>query len=161
MAIGRETTIGIGAAALGVACMAVDHLVGTEPEPGEDDSFPVDPAAFALGSGTAVVLTLALVAWLVPRTVAGEPERVARTAIVLGALGVVTVPLVFLAVPFPLTVAAVDRERAVQCPRAGAAVSLGLRDRATARRRRASAAVVLGSLVLALLTVTYAVALAT
>ena len=55
MAIGRETTIGIGAAALGVACMAVDHLVGTEPEPGEDDSFPVDPAAFALGSPATIM----------------------------------------------------------------------------------------------------------
>ena len=140
----RETAIAIGVSLLAIAAMAVDHLVGTEREPGEEDSFPVDPAAFALGSAVSVALVALLFRFVVRPAVRRGPEVAARRALTCSALAVVALPLVFLGLPFPL---------------AGAGIALGLRGRGGSRRRLATAATAVGALVIALAAVAYTVAL--
>jgi hypothetical protein len=54
--LSRETVIAVAVSALVVGTMAIDHLVGTESEPGETGL--ADPGAFVLS----VVLALVLVA---------------------------------------------------------------------------------------------------
>jgi hypothetical protein len=142
----RETAIAIGVTALAVGCMAIDHLVGTESEAGESDSFPVDLPAFVIGSLVAVGLAAVLFVWLVRSAVRDEPDRAVPKAIASSALAVLTLPLVFVAVPFPV---------------AGAGIALGLHARAGGRKRLAGAAVGVGALVLALAGAAYVVALAT
>jgi hypothetical protein len=118
--------------ALAVAAMAVDHLMGDDPPIFED------PIAFLLSAALCIALALGLFGWYVPRLTSAPDagERVATRAIVLSALAVVGIPLVFwLGLPFIL---------------AGAGVALGLLGLGGARRRRARAAVILGSLVIAL-----------
>ena len=114
--------------------MAIDHLVGTEEEPG-DDSGVADPAAFLIS----VVLSLALAALLfgivVRRGARDDPDRAARKAIACSILAVLAIALLFLGLPFPL---------------AGAGIALGLLGREGSRRRLATAAVAIGVLVIAL-----------
>jgi hypothetical protein len=48
-AVSRETWIGVAVTAIAFAAMAVDHLLGTEPD--DDDVGLVDPATFAISAG--------------------------------------------------------------------------------------------------------------
>jgi hypothetical protein len=146
VAISRETGIGIGVSAVAVAGLAVDHLIGTESEAGEEDSFPVDAPAFFLGSGLAVALALVLFTVVVRRATGDEPSRVARKAIACSGAAVLTLPLLFLGLPFPF---------------AGAGIALGLLGRDAHGARLATAAVALGTLVVALGAAAYVVALVT
>ena len=133
--ISRETGIGVAVASLTVGAMAIDHLVGTEEDPGEDPGL-ADPAAFLIS----VVLSLALAAFLfgvVVRQAARDhdADRTATKAMVCGLLAVPALALLFLGLPFPL---------------AGAAIALGLLGREGTRRRIATAAIAIGALVIAL-----------
>jgi hypothetical protein len=125
----RETWIGVATAALAVAAMAVDHLIGTED--GEEGTF-ADPWVFLATTAGALVLTALLFRFVV-RT--DDPHRAPTRAIASGLLGVLSLPLLFLALPFPF---------------AGAAVALGLVGREGKKRGLAAAGMVLGALVLAL-----------
>jgi hypothetical protein len=69
-----------------------------------------------------------------------DPLRAPTRAIACGLLAVLSLPLVFLAVPFPF---------------AGAAIALGLRGREGRRRGLATAGIVLGAVVLALAVAAY------
>jgi hypothetical protein len=134
----RDTAIGLAVTAVAVAAMAVDHLMGDDPAVLED------PAAFLISAGLCLVLALVVFGWILPRARANpDASRRARVAIALAVLAVVGIPLVFwLGLPFVL---------------AGGAVALGLEELRGDRRRLAVAAVVLGSLVLALGTIGYGV----
>jgi hypothetical protein len=127
----RDWAIGAVAAVLGVAAMALDHLVGTEEEAGESGA--AEPVAFFSTAAIAVVLT-ALVFLLVVRRV-DDPDAAGSRGLLLSIVSVVTLPLLFLAVPFPFT---------------GGAVALGLTGLAGARRGFAIAAIVIGVVVAAL-----------
>ncbi len=142
--LSREAWIGVGSFALATAAMAVDHLVGTEPDAG--DSFPVDPAAFFISVGMCAVLAVFLFAWVVPRSRARvDRERAAGQAAACSWLAVVPgIAVLWLGVPFVL---------------AGGGVALGLLGRRSERPRLATAAIVVGALVLALGAVGSAVAL--
>jgi hypothetical protein len=41
MRLSRETGIGVAVSALAVGAMAIDHLIGTEQEPGDDLDSPI------------------------------------------------------------------------------------------------------------------------
>jgi hypothetical protein len=131
--LSRTTGIALAVSAIAVGAMAIDHLVGTESEPGEEDSFPVDPVAFVIGSAVSLALVALLFAVVVRRTEAGEPERAPRRAFILAVLAVLSLPMLFLGVPFAI---------------AGAAVALGLLGREGGRSGIATAAVVVGALVI-------------
>jgi hypothetical protein len=138
----RDAAIALAVSGLVVAALAVDHLIGTEEEPGEESGL-ADPWAFAIG----VLVSLALVAALfgvVVRRARDNPDSAAKKAIASSALAVPALALLFLGLQLPL---------------AGAGVALGLRGREGRRRRLATAAVALGSLVIALTVGAYAVAL--
>jgi hypothetical protein len=130
----REGVIAAAVVAVSVATMAIDHLFGTESEPGE--SWPVDPGAFVLSVALAFALTAVLFRFVVSPA---QPETATKRAVVCSVLAVVTVPLLFLAVPFPF---------------AGAGIALGLEG----RTRPATAAAAVGALVLAAGLVAYVVA---
>jgi hypothetical protein len=134
----RNTAIGVAVAALAIAAMAVDHLMGDDPAVLED------PAAFLMSAGLCIGLAVLVFGWVLPRTRANpDASRRARVAITLAVAAVVGIPLVFwLGLPFVL---------------AGGAVALGLQELRDGRPRLALAAVVLGSLVLVLGTVGYGV----
>ncbi len=136
----RETVIAVAVSAVVVGTMAIDHLVGTESEPGETGL--ADPGAFVLG----VVLALVTVFFgrVVRRAVREEPEESTLKAVAFSLLAVLTLPLLFLAVPFPF---------------AGAGLALGLHARDGRRWVLATAAVVAGGFVLALGAVGYLIAL--
>jgi hypothetical protein len=126
----REAAVAIAVAVVSVATMAIDHLVGTE----GDDSWPVDPVAFFISTAIALTLIVVLFRFVVAPARA-DPDRAGKRALLYGVLAVVTVPLLFLAVPFPF---------------AGTAAALGLIGRDGRHHRRATAGVVLGALVVAL-----------
>ena len=126
----REAWIGLATAGFAVAAMAVDHLVGTE-DNGDEGTF-ADPWVFLGTSAGALVLTALLFRFVVR---SDDPLRAPSRAIACGLLAVLSLPLLFLAVPFPF---------------AGAAVALGLIGREGRRRGLAAAGVVLGGLVLVL-----------
>lgn len=132
MPAARETWVAVGAAAVSVATMAVDHLIGTDDERGESQA--AEPIAFVATTALALVLTVVLFLFVV-RPARRDPDGATTWAIVCSVLAVATVPLLFLAVPFPF---------------AGAGIALGLVGRDGPRRRLASAAAVLGALVVAL-----------
>jgi hypothetical protein len=135
--LSRETMIAAAIAALAVAAMAVDHLLG-------DDPGLEDPPAFLIASGLSLLLVALLFGILVPRTKAGPsaPERAATRALACSILAIVALPLsLWLGLPFPL---------------AGAGVALGLVGRAGSRRRLATASAAGGLAVLALATGAYA-----
>ena len=138
----RETAIALAVSAVAVAAMAVDHLIGTES--GDDDSGLADPPAFLIGTGVSLALVAILFGIVVRPAARDASERAARRAIVWSGLAVPAMALLFLGVPFAL---------------AGAGIALGLRGREGARRRLANAAVVIGSLVIAVGAGAYLVAL--
>jgi hypothetical protein len=132
----RETWIGVGTLALATAAMAVDHLFGNDPE--SDDSFPVDPVAFAISVGISALLAAFLFGRVVPRAKArgaGSERTAVHPAL---CSGLAAVPgLGFLWLGFPLVLA-------------GSGVALGLLGRRSRRRRLAIVAIVVGALVVAL-----------
>jgi hypothetical protein len=134
--------IGLLVAALAVAAMAVDHLMGDDPGP-ENPRFE-DPAAFLLASAISVGLAAVLFGVVLPRWERDTGhERNARRALVLAGLAVVSLPLtLWLGVPFVL---------------GGAAAALGLAAVRHGAGRRAAVAVGLGALIVAVGTVAYAV----
>lgn len=138
----RETTIAVVVLAVALVTMGIDHLIGTEDD--GDDSWADDPVAFFISAGIALALTFVLFRFVVAPTRA-DPDRAGRRAIVYGVFAILTVPLLFLAVPFPF---------------AGAALALGLTGRDGRRRRLATAAAVIGVLVLAVGLGAYIAALA-
>jgi hypothetical protein len=138
----RDTTIGLAVSTIAVGAMAIDHLIGTEPEPGDEGGL-ADPPAFLISTGVSLALA-AILFGVVVRRAAQNSERVARNAILLSGLSVPALALLFLGVPFPL---------------AGAGIALGLRAREESRTRLATAAVVIGALVILLGAGAYVVAL--
>lgn len=136
MRLSRETWIGIATFALATAAMAVDHLFGTDPE--SDDSFPVDPAAFFISVGVSAFLAAFLFIRVVPRakTRRDESERTAVEAAMCSGLAFVP-GLGFLWLGFPLVLA-------------GGGVALGLLGRRSQRKRLATAAIAVGTIVVAL-----------
>ena len=139
---GRDLWIGVGATAVAVGAMAVDHLLGNDPD--SDDTGLVDPSTFAIASGLSVLTAGALFGWVVPRASARGTERAATVGLVLGVVSVVP-GLVSLWIGIPFVVA-------------GAAIALGLHGLAGRRRRRAVAALALGAAVIALGAAVYLVA---
>ena len=109
---------------LGLAAMAVDHLLG-------DDPGLEDPVTFLITAAIIVVIAVALFSLVVRR--AHEPSR---TSLIVAVLGVLSLPLIWLGVPFAVALAA---------------IALGLRGEG----RPAKAAVALGLLVLMLVTGAY------
>ena len=107
--------------------MVGDHLLG-------DDPGLEDPGAFAASAGISVAAALLLFGWIVPRS-ADAPALAARRGLVCGIAAVLTLPLVFLGLPFVV---------------AGGAIALGLVGLKSERRRAALAGAVLGVAVLAL-----------
>jgi hypothetical protein len=105
--------------------MAVDHLA------------PGDLPAFLLSSGVSVALAATLFGWLVPRTKASSAaaDLAAKRGFVCGLLGVPSFVLLWLGVPFVL---------------GGAGIALGLLGFTGGRRRIATAAVVIGTIVVLL-----------
>jgi hypothetical protein len=130
----REQAIGVAVSVLAVGAMAVDHLIG-ESDPGEDNSFPVDAPTFVLTSLLSIALALVLFGFVVRRATADDTPRLTRKAVLFAVLAVLTIPLFFAGVPFPV---------------AGAAIALGLTARERGRVRAGTAAVVLATLVIAL-----------
>jgi hypothetical protein len=120
--IQAETAIGLFACALAVAAMAVDHLI------------PGDPIAFLLTSVVALALAALLFGRLIPRTKA-SPESstvAAKRGILVSFLAILSIPTLFVGLPFVL---------------GASAVALGLLGRSGSRHRLATAAVVIGMLV--------------
>lgn len=143
--LSRDTAIALAVAALLVVTMAIDHLVGTEVEPREEDAALEDPVAFLAAVGASLVLLGVLFRYVVRRA-AADADRAARLAVFCGVAAVLLLALVFLGLPLPA---------------AGAALALGLHGRAGTRRRLATSGVVLGSLVLLVVAVAYVGALVT
>jgi hypothetical protein len=137
---GRETVIAFGVAAVSVVTMAIDHLIGTESE--RDESQAAEPIVFVATTALALALTGVLFGFVVRRAYP-DPGGSATKAIACSALSVATLPLLFLAVPFPF---------------AGAGIALGLLGLDGRRPRLATAAVVIGALVIALGVGAYVVA---
>jgi hypothetical protein len=127
----RETVVGVVASLAAVFAMAVDHLIGTDD--GDDERF-AEPGVFVGTAAAAIVATFLLFRFVVRGSV-DKPDRAATKAIACSLLAVLTLPLLFLAAPFPF---------------AGAGIALGLIGRDGRRRRLATAGVVLGAGVLAL-----------
>ena len=138
----RETAIAVAVLVVAVGTMAIDHLIGTESGP--DETGLADPGAFVLSVGLALVLVALFFGLVVRRAVRDEPEESTLKAVAFSLLAVLTLPLLFLAVPFPF---------------AGAGLALGLHARDGRRWLLATAAVVVGAFVLALGAVAYLMAL--
>jgi hypothetical protein len=133
----RDAAVGVLTTALAIGAMAVDHLLG-------DDPGLEDPPAFLIASFLSLVVAGIVFGLVVPRT-RRDPARAVRAArrgLACAVLAVVTLPLVWLGLPFPL---------------AGGAVALGLLGRGGERTRTATAAAALGALVLTLVSVGFGV----
>jgi hypothetical protein len=107
--------------------MVGDHLLG-------DDPGLEDPAAFLISAALSVVAAALLFGLVVLRSTS-VPERAAKRALVWGAIAVLTLPLIFLGLPYVV---------------AAGAIALGLIGLRSERRRSAFAGIVLGSVVLLL-----------
>lgn len=80
--------------ALTVGAMAIDHLVGTEDEPG-DDSGLADPAASLISVAVSLILAALLFGIVVRRAAWDDPDRAARKAIASSLLAVPAIALLF------------------------------------------------------------------
>ena len=130
--------------ALALAALAIDHLIGTAGERDNGDDFPIAPAAFVISAAVTLVLAVFLFRVIVRRAAGETADRAPRKAITCAVLALAAVPLLFLGLPFPL---------------AGAAIALGLHGRAAIRPGAATAAIVIGGIVLGLCSLAYAVTL--
>ena len=137
----RETAIAVAVSLVVAGTMAIDHLIGTT-DP-NDPGFE-DPGAFVLSVGLALALVALFFGRVVRRAVRDEPEESTLKAVAFSLLAVLTLPLLFLAVPFPF---------------AGAGLALGLHARGGRSWKLATAAVVVGGFVLVLGAVAYLAAL--
>jgi hypothetical protein len=118
-------------ALLALVAMFFDHLLDVE------EGFPADPVAFAISAVVVVVLGLLVFGVVVPRTkaAAAPADRAGKRAFVCGLLALVSVPAIWLGLPFVV---------------AGGAITLGLLGREGANGRLAVAGLALGALVLVL-----------
>jgi hypothetical protein len=137
----RDTLVAAGVGVLLIVAMAVDHLVGTDREAGEQSGL-VDPGAFVLSVAVSGVLMAVLFLFMVRQT--WDPDAAAMRGAVCSALAVPAIALSFLGVPYPL---------------AAAGIALGFRGRLGTRRTVASTAVVVGSVIVGALTIGYVLAL--
>jgi hypothetical protein len=136
--VSREAWIGGVSAAVGVAAMAVDHLLE------EDGGFGADPPAFLISAALVLGVTAFVFGRVVPRVNAGENP--ARGAILPGFVcaGVAVLGLPFtlwLGLPFPV---------------GGGTLALGLIALEGERRRPAVIIALIGALVVVLGAVAYA-----
>jgi hypothetical protein len=120
--LSTEAAIGVFAGVLAVGAMAVDHLIHG------------DAAFFVITSAIALTVAGALFGRVIPRTKASPAASVlaARRAMLCSGLAVLSIPTLFVGLPFVLGCAG---------------VALGLLGRDGARRRPAVAAITLGALV--------------
>jgi hypothetical protein len=130
--ISRETLIAVAVSGEALLAMAVDHLIGTEPDEGGEENTFAEPGVFVGTAVGALIVTLLLFRYIVRRT---DPDRAGTQAITCGLLAILALPLLFLAVPFPL---------------AGAGLALGLIGREGRRRGLATAGTAIGAVVLGL-----------
>jgi hypothetical protein len=98
---------------LGLAAMAVDHLLG-------DDPGLEDPPAFLISAALILVVTTLLFVLVVRRT--REPHR---AGLIVAVLGVASLPLIWLGTPFAIAPAAIALGPRGDGRRASAAVALG------------------------------------
>jgi hypothetical protein len=136
--LARETWIGVGAAALGIGAMAVDHLLE------EGGGFAADPPTFVISAAIVLVATGLLFGRVIPGVKrSAEPANAAITpGFVCSAIGVFTLPLtLWLGFPFPV---------------GAATLALGLIAREGTRKRPALLMAVIGGLVVGLGAVGYA-----
>jgi hypothetical protein len=129
--VSRETLIGLAAITLAVVTMTFDHLIGSDP--GLED-----PVAFVITVSLSLALWGVLFGRVIPRTkTATNPGETAATrGLVCSLLALFPgVPTMFVGLPFVLS---------------AGAIALGLLGRDSSKSGRARAAIVIGSLVLAL-----------
>jgi hypothetical protein len=108
-----------------------------------DDPGLEDPPTFLLASGLSLALAAIVFRLVVPRAraAAARPGRAARVGLILSVLAAVPgIAVLWLGLPFVL---------------AGGGLALGLRERRTAPSRTATAATLLGALVLLFATAVY------
>jgi hypothetical protein len=98
MTLTRQTISGVGvaAAALTAALLAVANFVGTETS--ENGGVP----EYAITLGFSLLIALALFGWVIPRS-----ERPARAGLIVGLLGALSVAAFWTGLPFVLGPAAV------------------------------------------------------
>ena len=123
--ISREAAIGFAVTTLALVAMAFDHLVG-------DDPGLEDPVAFAISAALTLITAAIVFGVVVPRAIP-EPAGAAKRGFGLSLISVLGIALIWLGVTFVL---------------AGGAIALGLVGRRGARARLATAAVVIGLVVL-------------
>lgn len=135
--VSRETRIGLGVGALAVAGMFVDHMLA------EDGGMAADPGGFALTFAVSLALTAIVFGHVVPQAKA-SPDRVQRATKAGFVSSLLAVPALltslWLGLPFAL---------------AGGGIALGLLGREGGGGRRATAAIVIGGIVLPLSAGTY------
>jgi hypothetical protein len=136
-----DTVVALVVSLLLVAAMAIDHLVGTSTEPGEESGL-ADPGAFVFGIAVSLIVLAVLFVFVVRRT--PDPDHAGRRGLLCSGLAVPAVVLAFLGLPYSF---------------AAAGIALGLRGRSGRRARLATAAILLGSLVVVAVTAGYVVAL--
>ena len=137
--VSRETWIGGVSAVIGIAAMAVDHLLE------DTGGFEADTAAFVVTTALVLVVTAFVFGRVVPRVkAAADPARRAVTpGFVCAAIGVLGMPFtLWLGLPFPLGAGAL-------------AFGLMAREGEPARRRSATIMAVLGALVVLVGAATY------
>jgi hypothetical protein len=100
--------------ALGLAAMAVDHLLG-------DDPGLEDPPAFAISALVVLAIAGLLFGRVVPR--ARDPRR---AGFIVALLGVASLPLIWLGVPFAVAPAAIALGRKGDGRLSTAAVAIGV-----------------------------------
>jgi hypothetical protein len=122
----RSGVFGLVATALAIVVMAIDHLLE------DGGGFDADPGGFLVSSGLSLALAWYLFGRVVPRA-ATDAMRAARDAVRCAVIAVLSLPAMWLGLPFVL---------------AGACIALGLLGRHGEGRRRAVAAIVIGALVL-------------
>ena len=132
--ISREGGIGVAVSALTVGAMAIDHLIGTEDEPGDDPGL-ADPTAFLISVAISLLLAALLFGVVVRRAARDDPGRVANKG------ACVQPPR------SPRDGAPVSRGA---LSLAGAGIALGLLGRESARSGLATAAIAIGVLVTSL-----------
>lgn len=127
-----QTAIGWLVAVLAVGAMALDHLSGG------------DTIAFVATSAVALAFAAAIFGYLIPRTKANAASSTAaaKRGLVCSLLAVLSLPTLFVGLPFVL---------------GGGGVALGLLGRNGNSARLATAAVVIGAIVVAFSTGWYAV----